>query len=82
MDAAELKGLLMAVTRLTPCQRAELMSALTAGGREREVLALVESRLGDVLACPHRQSARVVLAHGFLRLRCDDCGHDKLVAFS
>ena len=23
-----------------------------------------------------------VLAHGFLRLRCDDCGHDKLVAFS
>ena len=23
-----------------------------------------------------------VLAHGFLRLRCGDCGHDKLVAFS
>ena len=23
-----------------------------------------------------------ILAHGFLRLRCDDCGHDKLVAFS
>ena len=23
-----------------------------------------------------------VLAHGFLRLRCGDCGHNKLVAFS
>ncbi len=23
-----------------------------------------------------------VLAHGFLSLRCGDCGHDKLVAFS
>jgi ribosomal protein S27E len=23
-----------------------------------------------------------VLAHGFLRLHCDDCGHDRLVAFS
>ncbi|MBA3477000.1 MAG: hypothetical protein H0T52_01140 [Lautropia sp.] len=22
-----------------------------------------------------------ILAHGFLRLRCADCGHDKLVAF-
>ncbi len=25
---------------------------------------------------------RGILAHGFLRLRCGDCGHDKLVAFS
>jgi hypothetical protein len=23
-----------------------------------------------------------ILAHGFLRLRCDDCGHETLVAFS
>ena len=23
-----------------------------------------------------------ILAHAFLRLRCGDCGHDKLVAFS
>ena len=23
-----------------------------------------------------------ILAHGFLRLRCGDCGHDKLVAYS
>ena len=25
---------------------------------------------------------RGILANGFLRLRCGDCGHDKLVAFS
>ena len=25
---------------------------------------------------------RGILAHGFLRLRCGDCGHDKLLAFS
>ncbi len=25
---------------------------------------------------------RGILAHEFLRLRCGDCGHDKLVAFS
>jgi len=23
-----------------------------------------------------------ILAHGFLRLRCGDCGHDKLVAYN
>ncbi|MFN7549903.1 MAG: transposase zinc-binding domain-containing protein, partial [Pseudomonadota bacterium] len=23
-----------------------------------------------------------ILAHGFLRLRCGECGHDKLLAFS
>lgn len=23
-----------------------------------------------------------ILAHGFLRLRCSECGHDKLLAFS
>ncbi len=23
-----------------------------------------------------------ILAHGFLRLRCGECGHDELVAFS
>lgn len=76
MDAAELKGLLMSVTRLTPCQKTELMSALTAGGREREVLALVESRLGDVLACPHCKSARVVRngsASGLQRYKCRGC---------
>ena len=27
-------------------------------------------------------AGRTILARGFLRLRCGDCGHDKLVAFS
>ena len=29
-----------------------------------------------------RADSRAGLARGFLRLRCADCGHDKLVAFS
>ena len=35
----------------------------------------VEQELRSFLRCG-------VLAHGFLRLHCDDCGHDRLVAFS
>ena len=35
----------------------------------------VEQELRAFLRCG-------VLAHGFLRLHCDDCGHDRLVAFS
>ena len=33
-------------------------------------------------ACPFKCVECGILAHGFLRLRCGDCGHDKLVAFS
>ena len=76
MDAAELKVLLRSVTRLTPCQKTELMSALAAGGRESEVLALVESRLAEVAACPHCKSARVVRngsASGLQRYKCRGC---------
>lgn len=32
-------------------------------------------RFDDLLKCG-------ILAHGFLRLRCRECGHDKLLAFS
>lgn len=73
MDAAELKALLRSVPRLTPCQKTELMSALVAGGLESEVLALLESRLADVAACPHCISARVVRngsACGLQRYKC------------
>jgi len=35
----------------------------------------VKDEFGAYLECG-------ILAHGFLRLRCADCGHDKLVAFS
>ena len=76
MEAAELKGLLMSVARLTPRQKTELMSALVASGRESEVLALVESRLGEIQACPHCKSARVVRngsASGLQRYKCRAC---------
>ena len=35
----------------------------------------VKDEFDDFLDCG-------ILAHGFLRLRCGDCGHEKLVAFS
>ena len=38
-----------------------------------QTLQLAHLTLGSIVA---------ILAHGFLRLRCGDCGHDKLVAFS
>jgi hypothetical protein len=47
MKAAELKGLLKSVTRLTAGQKTELMAVLAAGGLESEVLSLVESRLPE-----------------------------------
>ena len=43
--------------------------------RGRPVPRFVEQELRAFLRCG-------VLAHGFLRLHCDDCGHDRLVAFS
>ncbi len=46
-----------------------------ARARERPVPHFVEQELRAFLRCG-------ILAHGFLRLRCDDCGHDRLVAFS
>jgi hypothetical protein len=46
-----------------------------ASARDRPVPRFVEQELRAFLRCG-------VLAHGFLRLHCDDCGHDRLVAFS
>ena len=38
---------------------------------------------GDLREEPSAPKLRCgVLAHGFLRRHCDDCGHDRLVAFS
>jgi hypothetical protein len=42
---------------------------------ERPAPRFVEQELRAFLRCG-------VLAHGFLRLHCDECGHDRLVAFS
>src|SRR5439155_7559229 len=43
--------------------------------RERTVPRFVEREFGDYLTCG-------VAEHGFLRLRCDDCSHDRVLAFS
>jgi len=46
-----------------------------AQSRHQPTPRFVEQELRAYLRCG-------VLAHGFLRLHCDDCGHDRLVAFS
>jgi hypothetical protein len=46
-----------------------------ARAREHPAPHFVEQELRAFLRCG-------ILAHGFLRLHCDDCGHDRLVPFS
>jgi hypothetical protein len=41
--------------------------------REQPAPRFIEQELRAFLRCG-------VLAHGFLRLHCDECGHDRLVA--
>ncbi len=55
----------------------EQLEAFLQQSRERGRPAprFVEQELRAFLRCG-------VLAHGFLRLHCDDCGHDRLVPFS
>ena len=45
------------------------------GQHRIEVAALIKDEFDAFLECG-------ILAHGFLRLRCGECGHDKLLAFS
>jgi hypothetical protein len=47
----------------------------SAAHREQPTPRFVEQELRAFLRCG-------VLAHGFLRVHCDACGHDRLVAFS
>jgi hypothetical protein len=47
----------------------------SASHRDQPVPRFIEQQLRAFLRCG-------VLAHGFLRLHCDECGHDRLVAFS
>jgi hypothetical protein len=47
----------------------------SAAHREQPTPRFVEQELRAFLRCG-------VLAHGFLRVHCDSCGHDRLVAFS
>jgi hypothetical protein len=55
----------------------EQLEGFLASARYRDQAPprFVEQELRSFLRCG-------VLAHGFLRLHCDDCGHDRLVAFS
>jgi hypothetical protein len=46
-----------------------------ARARERPAPHFVEQELRAFVRCG-------ILAHGFLRLHCDECGHDRLVPFS
>ena len=46
-----------------------------AGDRGRSAAERPKAEFDAFLECG-------ILAHGFLRLRCADCGHDRLVAFS
>jgi hypothetical protein len=56
--------------------RAEIESFLArARGRDRTVPRFVERELRAYLGCG-------ILAHGFVRVRCDACGCERLVAFS
>jgi transposase-like protein len=76
MNAAELKGLLVAVTRLTLGQKAELLAALNAVGSDEEVRLLLESRLTETPACAHCHGVRVVCngsASGLQRYKCRTC---------
>ena len=76
MDASELKGLLTSLTRLTLGQKAELLAALAAGGHDKEVCSLLESRLIESKACPHCNGAWIVRngsASGLQRYKCRTC---------
>jgi hypothetical protein len=58
----------------TVCEQLEAFLARSRY-RDQPTPRFVEQTLRSYLRCG-------VLAHGFLRLHCDDCGHDRLVAFS
>jgi transposase-like protein len=77
MKAAELKRLLISMTRLSSGQRAEVLAALDAGGQDEEVRLLLESHLVEQRACPHCQASWIVRngsASGLQRYKCRACG--------
>ena len=56
-------------------QHAASFIAHTEASTDAELPRFIKDEFDAFLECG-------ILAHGFLRLRCGDCGHDKLVAFS
>ena len=76
MDAAELKGWLASVERLTPAQKADLIRVLSTRDDRSVVENLVESRLAQLPGCPHCAGVRVVrsgCASGLQRYKCKAC---------
>ena len=76
MDAAELKGWLASVERLTPAQRLDLIRILSTRDDQAVVENLVESRFAQLPACPHCASVRIVRsgrASGLQRYKCKAC---------
>ena len=56
-------------------QHAAHFIAHTAASTGAELPRFIKEEFDAFLECG-------ILAHGFLRLRCGECGHDKLLAFS
>ena len=56
-------------------QHAESFFAQTEEAAGASMTQFIKDEFDAFLECG-------ILAHRFLRLRCDDCGHDKLVIFS
>lgn len=56
-------------------QHAATFIAKTEVATRADLPQFVKHEFDALLEC-------AILAHGFLRLRCGNCGHDKLVAFS
>jgi transposase-like protein len=76
MNAAELKGWLAAVARLTPARKADLLRVLSARDDQAAAEGLVESRLAQLLACPHCAGVQIVRngsGSGLQRYKCRAC---------
>ena len=56
-------------------QRAACFITHTEANTGAELPRFIKDEFDAFLVCG-------ILAHGILRLRCGDCGHDKLLAFS
>jgi transposase-like protein len=77
MDAAELKRWLVSVARLSPAQKVELLSALSARDGEAEVGQLVHSRFARFCACPHCGGIGIVRNGSASAVQRYKCSHSQ-----
>lgn len=69
--------------RLTLCLSVlTILSAAQAAPNDVASTPIASEVVNDDRLPPSRVLQRGIVAHGFLRLRCGDRGHDKLVALS